>query len=451
MSRALSHVRSWQNFYIKGGDPKLRPSSVGRPTVQRFVLFLALVMLSFANDVRAQSSGPQPDGYAFCNWYSWPAGSDRRHRFFNTNVFPASWELLQRDRLAKTFIDHTQENDYTEDLRNGARFYECRYFADEESAEKLRRTSDVFGGDEWNYIKDFYPFGRTLVKPTAKRHSVRARWPNKGGNKRGGYTDASIGVDYQFIVCADEIVMAYAIDPKSVEVGPNYARSDFETVSTAGVNIPQPSAITLRGTISFDLASDPSNEAGRRFRSQKFYDEFAGDALGFGCFTGQTRSIGKVADLIGPKPAKGEVEAFLEGLEFINLVAGDGPLANAALDSSVSASDADRIARERAEAERLAKERAEAEDLARRWEETERKRAELEARDAAARKARADELAKYEREVAAKKAADEKYARDLAAFEAETKRVEAKRAEYERQMEAYRRAIANGAKPAKPQ
>lgn len=101
-----------------------------------------------------------------------------------------------------------------------------------------------------------------------------------------------------------------------------------------------------------------------------------------------------------------------------------------------------------AEAERLARERAEAEYRARVV------GPEVERAKAAAAKALAESRAviegqaRYEREMAEKRAADEKYARDMAAHEAELARLEAERAEYERKMDEYRKAIANGARPA---
>ncbi|MBO9511679.1 cell envelope integrity protein TolA [Erythrobacter sp. A6_0] len=404
---------------------------------------------SFSTSAQNADSSKQYDkdtnGFYFCYDYS---GQGANFTKTVSNVAQGSVQSIFDADISESVHGYDPAGKEIAELddykrNDGRQFADCTVAFDDAQIQRM-----------WDRAQDWDGPRRTanvsnLTPSAPKRRSAIARWPSAGS--KGGYTQASIGVDYRFIACSGEIVMAYAIDPKSVKVGPSYTKSDFATVSTAGKPVPSPSAITLRGTIRFDLASDPSNVVGRRFASQKFYDEFAGDSLGDGCFTGQTRSIGRIADLVGPRPAKGEVEAFLAGLEFINLTAGDGPLMNAALDSSVRDPDANRLAKERAEAQRLAAEKAEAEDLARRWAETERKRAEIEARAAAERKAHADAVAKYERDLAAKKAADEKYARDVAAFEAETRRVKASRAEYERKMKEYREAIANGAKPAKPQ
>ena len=389
----------------------------------------------------------QAQGWAVCDATDNIFASGSRHFTLRTNVFPT--DLAKEDLTREWGAKVNEISLRTEKERGfGYSFGKCDLWKNRNDAETVWRNRNAYDARRNRTVVpvDFKP--ATAGADTGVRHTTRARWPKAGNN--GGYEAASIGVSYQFLSCAGDIVMAYAIDPKSVQVGPNYSRRDFKTVSTAGAAVPEPSAITLRGTIRFDLSKDPNNAAGRRFNSQKFYDEFAGDALGFGCFTGQTRSIGKIADLVGPKPAKGEVLAFLAGLRFSNLTADNGPLQNAALDSGAREDVAKNLAREKAEAERVAKELAEAENLKRQQAETERARAALAARSEAIRKARAEELAKYERELAASRAAEQKYARDLKAFEAESRRVAAARAEYERKMEEYRRAIASTQKAAKP-
>jgi membrane protein involved in colicin uptake len=154
-------------------------------------------------------------------------------------------------------------------------------------------------------------------------------------------------------------------------------------------------------------------------------DRYAGEALGFGCFTGQTQKVGLVKDLIGPKAKQEEIDAYLQRLELTNAAVHPWePLRSLALESAARQQEDAEAKRVKAEADaRFARLKAEAEATV------------------AQRKAAQEE---YDRKVAEVKAAAEKFARDKAAHEAEVAKAAAAQAEYQRQMEEHRRLLASG-------
>ena len=398
----------------------------------RAVVFLSGLVVAHSS---AAAQGDEElfskEGYYFCGSMFDKITNIARGSVDSVYKSDKSW-LVSITRGDKSVV----EKNHPYEKRELYKYKYCVVFDNLADAEKLH-SKEAARAKKFESTQDL----SNLVQ-ASNRHTIRAPWQNSLQG-RPGYQSADISLAYQFLSCSDEIVMAYAIDPKSVEVGPMYwpAKSG-RSVPTDGAKVPEPSAVILSGFVKVRTDRLHLNPGSTPW-SKKVYDEFAGPSLGFGCLTGQTQSLGKTADLVGPKAKPEQIKEFLDALVLTDARVGDGPLQNAALDSSVRDPEADRLAREKAEAERIAAEKAAAKELKRRWAEHEERSKAIFAKAAAERKA-------YEDKVAAKKAADEKYARDLAKFQAETKRVEAANAEYERKMKEYREAIANGAVPAQP-
>lgn len=124
-----------------------------------------------------------------------------------------------------------------------------------------------------------------------------------------GYRSAQIGLRYTFLQCAGEIHIACALDPKSFTVSRDYfiPASGGNPATIVQVDPPSaPPAVHLVGTIWNDAY--PRSVVGR------LDDPFAGEALGMGCFTGQTKKLGTVAKLVGPRATPEQVAAYLKQL-----------------------------------------------------------------------------------------------------------------------------------------
>jgi hypothetical protein len=121
-----------------------------------------------------------------------------------------------------------------------------------------------------------------------------------------GYGSASIGLVYRFIRCMDEIHVAYSLDPKTLKTGDTYylrVNGRKELVRGAPPATP-PTSIP----INFDVRWNGI------ITVKTVRDDIAGQALGMGCFTGQTRELGKVKDLVGPKATIADIKAWMSKL-----------------------------------------------------------------------------------------------------------------------------------------
>lgn len=257
------------------------------------------------------------------------------------------------------------------------------------------------------------------IKPKSRRLTLH--WRGHDGIAEG-YQSAQIDLDYAFLQCAGEIQIAYSIDRKSFQASRNYfvpARGMREALSTEVDPPAAPSSLRLTGTVT--------DNAYPRRAIGSIDDHFAGEALGMGCFDGQTRKLGTVAGLVGPGATPDKVKAFLASLSFEVPMYVGPPLTRAGMVGRQS--EADRIAKEE-EARRLAAE-ARAKDAA-----------QVDALNATALKAVQDKGREIDAKMAAGRKAQADYEASMVRHRQELAEVERKRQLYEAQMALYRACVA---------
>lgn len=342
-------------------------------------------------------------------------------------------------------VDCTQFREMGDDLRND-HTVGFSYYSD---GWKRQVTIAAFPGlpDDWS--KRPVP-GEDGDKPKKKEEPSELRtitfaYPS-GTAKNPGYDSAAVDVKYRLLACAGEVHVAYGLDPSSIRASDRYhTRNGLVPVGDTPAT--EPISIEMAAVVVFNPFS--KNIAPVRFKEQygRVADKLAAPALGYGCFTGQTQKIGLVADFVPGKHTPEQLDAILNDSfvlrhQFIGSFAQlPKPLRNAALDdvrTSTQIADEKRAAEEQqADAERRRKFVEE---------ETARVRA-REAKAAAEAKAYADAQAKYQRDLAAKAAADAEYAANMARYRADVERAAADRRAYDAAMEEYRRTGGRGGKP----
>lgn len=146
---------------------------------------------------------------------------------------------------------------------------------------------------------------------------------------RRGYKRASIKLNYRFLLCANEIQVAYALDRKSLAHSQDYVDkfvgTNPNTITSPG-EPPVPMTVPLALKVYLKKPGSPYVATLR--------DGTAGEALGMGCFTGQTGKIGLVAKLIGPKATRPEIKSYLDLLDLAGMTTAaeiDTPLLNPAV------------------------------------------------------------------------------------------------------------------------
>lgn len=123
---------------------------------------------------------------------------------------------------------------------------------------------------------------------------------------RRGYRSASIKLHYRFLACADEIQIAYSLDRKSLEHSDTYVdgfngfNPHYMTPTTEPA---APASVAL--ALKINLKS-PGQAYVTTIR-----DQYAGEALGMGCFTGQTARVGFISALVGPNATRAKINAYL--------------------------------------------------------------------------------------------------------------------------------------------
>lgn len=184
---------------------------------------------------------------------------------------------------------------------------------DKVNAEWLTVAQDSIAGCYYwqESVVTSYPNKRRVdwvpssVKPAGPLKTITLLY--KDGEIAGyGYRSASIKLSYRFLLCADEIQIAYGLDRKSQEHSDQYiARSgkiDYDTPSS------EP-AVPLALPINLSIVRKITGTFVAKLR-----DANAGESLGMGCFTGQTRKIGTLAALLGAKPTKTQIQDYLNSL-----------------------------------------------------------------------------------------------------------------------------------------
>lgn len=150
-----------------------------------------------------------------------------------------------------------------------------------------------------------------------------------GAQAGHGYDNALIKLNYRFLLCDDEIQVAYGIDRKSLQHSERYV------VRPAGMGNMEYAVPKAEPTAPSSVALNLRVE--KKFIGTyvaRLRDQVAGETLGMGCFSGQTQKIGLVTALIGPKPTKAQIATFLNSLTLVSVSSGGGadldfPLINA--------------------------------------------------------------------------------------------------------------------------
>lgn len=306
-------------------------------------------------------------------------------------------------------------------------------------AEVAAEYPDVSRVIEWSPKGDQAPPSKRRTK------SVFFRSPH---DDERGYSGVTFDIEYQFLTCMGELHIAYSLDPESVRIGhlPNMAASSTAHYSYKGhfyrVAPPSPHVenVPLKGIVYFD-----GDEIGR------FGDDFAGPAVGFGCFSGQTKKIADMKDVgrhLSERPTKEELAKFFDGLtvnfetrELLTSSAAEEEIRNgvakaAAEQDRVNSTDAgDAVVRgalgDKAAEERAARRTAEEAEFQAKEKAYEEGMAEHKAAVEQYQKSLADMEAQKAANAAAAKAQEEEFARKQAAYEAELTRARQAQEDYE--------------------
>lgn len=171
------------------------------------------------------------------------------------------------------------------------------------------------------YVDDWYP---SAVKAAPLESSIRAISldfePGDGSSflhARRGYRRASINLKYRFLLCANEIQMAYALDRRSLGHSQEYVDKFVGLNPNMIVPASEPPVpMTVPLAVKVVLAS-PGTPYVATIR-----DQTAGEALGMGCFSGQTMRVGLVAKLIGASATRPQIKAYLDLLRADDITPG---------------------------------------------------------------------------------------------------------------------------------
>lgn len=313
-------------------------------------------------------------------------------------------------------------------------------------------STNRFRRQEWEPVGDLSPEAST----SRKTATVFFRSP---ADDERGYSGTTFDIEYQFLACMGELHIAYSLVENSVKVGRlagggnrvvKGVRADKASywhegkVYKVGALPQSVLSLPLKGIVW--LEPDTTHVIG------KFADDHAAKALGFGCFSGQTKKIADLKDLTtdsGQKPTKEELAKHFDRLrvsfETVQLLTSSAAeeeirsgLAKAAEDEYERSGQAglDRAAEERTAGRKAAEERA-ARKAAEEAEFQAKQKAFEEgvaAHKAAVeqyQKALADVQAQQAAGVAQARSAQEEFARKQAEYEAEAARARMAQEEYE--------------------
>jgi hypothetical protein len=130
--------------------------------------------------------------------------------------------------------------------------------------------------------------------------------PAKG---QRGFSGLAFDVEYQFLLCQGELHIAYSLVEDSVRRRPDSTMPPayvLEGVYHTPTIIPTKLiSVPLTGTV----ATIHAKAIG------EFGDNFASKALGFGCFTGQSKKLGNMKDYLPENAGELQIKDFLNSLE----------------------------------------------------------------------------------------------------------------------------------------
>ena len=139
-----------------------------------------------------------------------------------------------------------------------------------------------------------------------------------------GYGYASVDLKYRFIACDGAVHVAYSLDRASLSVNPNYSAGGINVQSSKA---PPPELASIGFHAEVRAPFNPTIIA-------YVDDAFAGESLGYGCFTAQSKEVGKVEKLVGKNATRERIKAYLATLTLTNaIVQPFRPLRNDALEA----------------------------------------------------------------------------------------------------------------------
>lgn len=210
---------------------------------------------------------------------------------------------------------------------------DCDAFSNQNEAA-ARRAELLADRHYWHGGTEAYS-GFQVQKPTPpKLHmATLAFLEGSKTQDRSGYQSAYVKLRYGFVACDGGIYMAYGLEPSSLST------SRFYLVKGQRISAPRSKRPMLE-SVAFTGKVQTTPEAGI-ILSFTVGDRFAGKALGYGCYDGQIRKIGSIAQVagpvLGPHPKPQQLRAFLDR----ELILADAviaePLRNGALENPPAA------------------------------------------------------------------------------------------------------------------
>jgi hypothetical protein len=280
-----------------------------------FSAALAVIGMCHPGAVVAQSRSSAPEKFWTCTQRAGYEG------IIVVGPFIAS---LSNEDQAKMILEVRQL--VSETFHHGSDTATCGAYSSMEEAyqnnESLRRKSFFSAPPyNWRYFPDWVP---SFIKPVPPQSNIKSMSldfePGDGSSflhARRGYRRASIKLNYRFLLCANEIQMAYGLNRKSLEHSTEYV-DKFNGINpnmiVPGSEPPVPMTIPITLKIIRKVPGTPLVTTVR--------DGTAGESLGMGCFTGQTATIGLVAKLIGPQATRPMIKVYLDTLDATELSTG---------------------------------------------------------------------------------------------------------------------------------
>ena len=145
------------------------------------------------------------------------------------------------------------------------------------------------------------------------------QFATRSGSNEDYYPSAQIEMKYKALACAGDVQIAYHLDRQSVTVGGS-----------------RPEGVVAPTTVAIDVDVFAGNRNGARVG--QFKDAIAGEALGMGCFSGQTKTIGRLRDLLPSGYDVSNPQSVRQWLDLLVIIQ-RGPLSEALLRPSRPAVD----------------------------------------------------------------------------------------------------------------